>query len=127
MSRFAPTTRSYGKTAQMQETVQLSGIIVTETLKAILLQVHMVGDRDIPEHLRKDVWFPISQVPKTLRQSHVSDEKDILHVSAWIWGRKVEDDWKGKDPSLSSPPSQVDEEQSLEDDDPFFDEEAPPW
>lgn len=120
MSRFS-------RPQAVEAPIQISGYIITETLKAILVDVRMIGEREIPEHLQKQIWLPLSQVPKTLRQSHISEEKDILHVSAWIWGQKLQDTWNGKDPSLSSPPSPTDLEYGVEDDDPFYEDEAPPF
>lgn len=127
---FRPPTHFYGKTAQTEQHIQLSGTIVNETLKAILFLVEGVDGRAVPEHLQKSIWLPISQVPKTMRQSHLhTNMPDILHVKEWIWKQKINDSWDGEDPSQQAE-DDVSREQAIdpdEYDDLIDDEEGPPF
>ena len=120
MSRFSAPTRYFGKTATVEQPVELTGYIQAETPKAILLELSGI---DPP----KSLWFPLSQVKSITRAAPDSDDIDTLKVSQWIWGRKVEDEFNGKDPIKASA-TQVDIEQGgVENTDPFYDEEGPPW
>lgn len=79
--------------------VVLSGIIQGETAKAIRFEIHAIGEQELPEDKIKQAWFPLSQVPKTLRQSHISpDMNDCIWVKDWIWRAKLDELWDGIHP-----------------------------
>lgn len=99
---------------QANKTIQISGKIFGETLKAIRFHVEKVGETDVSLDNQKTLWFPLSQIPKMLRQPPASQEQDILHVNEWLWKQKVQDDWKGKDPTEDEG-DQVALEQDLDD------------
>ena len=108
------------------KTIQLSGFILAETGKAMKFEVQMVEDRDIALCNQKQIWLPLSQVTKILRQPPNAQEQDVIHVSAWIWGQKIQDSWDGEDPSRMA-----DSEETLGDPDEYDqyvdEEEGPPW
>ena len=116
---------------QANKTIQISGKIFGETLKAIRFHVEKVGETDISLDNQKTLWFPLSQIPKMLRQPPSAQEQDILHVNEWLWKQKVQDDWKGKDPAQEDLTA-VDLEQALAEDPSDYDdiideEEGPPF
>lgn len=83
--------------------VALSGIIQGETAKAIRFEIHAIGEQELPEDKIKQAWFPLSQVPKTLRQSHISEDMvDCLWVKDWIWRAKLDELWDGIHPLSAS-------------------------
>jgi hypothetical protein len=109
--------------------IPLHGYIVGETLKAILFQVVRGEKGEVEEHNQKKVWFPISQTQKTIRPAQDSDELATIFVKEWIWKAKIQDEWGGRDPLVVSGPvsTKPAAANSLEDEDPFFGEEGPPW
>lgn len=108
--------------------IPLHGYIIGETLKAVLFQVVRGEKGEVEEHNQKKVWFPISQTQKIIRPAPDSEELATIFVREWIWKAKIQDEWGGKDPLICKGPSfHTPADNSLEDEDPFFDEELPPF
>lgn len=69
-----------------QTTVKISGHIARTTEKAILINAQEVNGTKIypdDEHKTKAIWFPKSQVMKSLK-SPVPGELDYIQVMEWI-------------------------------------------
>lgn len=77
------TTTSTSRSNPHQKHVKLTGEIIAETPKAILLR-SKVGTE------LTEMWLPLSQVSKIVRAFDATDgtELDEVHVAAWLANKK---------------------------------------
>ena len=62
----------------------VEGYILSETEKAIRIEIHKIdGMAVLPEEQKKE-WFPLSQSKSITRQGKGSQELDKIEVSNWI-------------------------------------------
>ena len=66
--------------------ITLQGFAHGESAKAILFEVHKVGEEFLPDP--KKEWYPFSQTKRIVRQPKKSQEYDTLVVSEWIAKQK---------------------------------------